>query len=377
VFAIENTTSPGEFPESIGNVKFSAAPPEVDAGIPEIAKYATAYPSRIFATVEVNTQDYRSAGTLAYSEINNVLDLVRFEYERRRTTIQENYLIAEKVRPGRFRIFPIPKVVPNPSVPVNAEEFSVFVQSVNELRRNSVFTDEGRDRIQSAFRLYRVGADTNIFENKLTNWWTAIEYLVKGSNGGGSIGKSVEDALVPVLCLTYPRKLIHSFKNTLVDQKVQIIDVASSQPIQLHALSEQELYQLFRCNEMHGVIIGAASDPFLRHQLEKFLTKLADPKKFNEMLKEHEQRLRWHIQRLYRARCDIVHSAERTMNAALLCANLEFYLKWTLSSLLRTVGVVRTLSGPKEFFDRQTHLYLRLMEGLEKGSEERLISLLR
>jgi hypothetical protein len=59
-----------------------------------------------------------------------------------------------------------------------------------------------RDRaivVLSAFRLYRLGADANSFERKLANWWTAIEFLVRGLKGGTKIGAAVEHNVTPVL----------------------------------------------------------------------------------------------------------------------------------------------------------------------------------
>jgi hypothetical protein len=48
-------------------------------------------------------------------------------------------------------------------------DLQAFVTSVDELLSPDKFLQEGRDRVISAFRLYRLGADTNSFENKLAN----------------------------------------------------------------------------------------------------------------------------------------------------------------------------------------------------------------
>ncbi|EKS72023.1 hypothetical protein BURK_009331 [Burkholderia sp. SJ98] len=77
-----------------------------------------------------------------------------------------------------------------------------------------------------------------------------------------------------------------------------------------------------------------------------------------------EQGLRWHLQRIYRARCDIVHSAGRMLNIALLCANLEAYLKSVLTALLAAFGRVPTLASPTEFFLRAEHTYANARDRL-------------
>lgn len=136
----------------------------------------------------------------------------------------------------------------------------------------------------SAFRLYRTGADTTNFENKLVNWWTALESLAKGAGGSSKIAEAVETSVTPVLM---------------------------------------------------GVSIA--------------------------------NRLRWHLQRIWRARCDIVHSAGRMVNIASLCANLEAYLKAVLTTLLAAFGRIPTLASPQEFFIRADHCYAGARERLATG----------
>jgi hypothetical protein len=62
--------------------------------------------------------------------------------------------------------------------------------------------------------------------------------------------------------------------------------------------------------------------------------------------------------------CDIVHSAGRMVNIALLCANLEAYLKSVLTALLAAFGRIPTLASPQEFFIRAEHSYASAREAL-------------
>lgn len=375
IFAIDNISNVENFPEKMGNVSFCCAPPDVNEANAHAQKYLKGHPKRLFAQVSVETVDYRDAGSAAYEQINNILDLVRFEYERERLHVPDEFAISLADQ-ANYRLFPIPKVVPNPDASVDTDGLQGFVISVNELMGNPGLQEDERSRVQSAFRLYRVGADANIFENKLISWWTAIEYLVKGSTSSGKIGSAVEKTLTPVLCLRYIDKLLVSFRNALVDQKAVIKDVATSEAIHLKELGPLALYELFKNSAYQDQLLAASPDPFMKQKLGDFLQSLSTPQATRAMLKAHEQRLRWHIQRLYRARCDIVHSAERLVNAALLCANLEFYLKTTLTALLRAFRTVPHISGPREFFDRQVHAHTKLLDSLSKGNDDRLTALL-
>ncbi|NCC62152.1 MAG: hypothetical protein EOM12_14705 [Verrucomicrobiae bacterium] len=376
VFTIDNVSNTRDFPNKIGAVEFSTTAPVNNESKPQVRKYLTPNPKRLFATVSVQTVDLRNAGEKAYEKINTILDLVRFEYERAQLKIPDEFAISDHLQ-NKYRIYPIPKVIPNPDTSIDNDGLHRFVKSVNELVGNPDLQEDGRNRVQSAFRLYRVGADTNIFENKLISWWTAIEYLVKGTTSSGGIGDAVERTLTPVLCLRYIEKLIISFRNALVDQKAAIKEPLADHIIQLKEMDSLSLYELFKDESYRGQLMEASIDPFMKKKFEDFLHSVSSPKHIDKMLEAHEQRLRWHIHRVYRARCDIIHSAERVVNAALLCANLEFYLKTTLTVLLRSLRAIPRISGPKEFFDRQSHEYERLRKSLSKGEEDRLLMSLK
>lgn len=377
VFTIDNVSNIDEFPSSIGAVEFSPEPPVAVDPHHLVTRYLTKMPKRLFAQIEVETKDFRTAGTDAYATINNILDLVRFEYEREKLQLPEGFVITTVDSSNEYRLFPIPKVVPNPTTSIDCDGLEGFIQSVNELMVKPDFANDGRNRVQSAFRLYRIGSDTNIFESKLVNWWTAIEYLVKGSNGTGGIGDAVENQLVPVLCVGYVNKLLLSFRNALVDVKAQLTDQATGEEILLKSLSLNEIYLVFKDSSQTVHLLNAVTDPFFKHKLKNFLNALSTPESIAGLVIEHEKHLRWHVQRLYRARCDIVHSAEKIVNAALLCANLEFYLKTALTSLLRELRPPSHILSPKEFFDRQEHVFCKLIDNLNDGNDLRLQNLLQ
>ncbi|MFM0514625.1 hypothetical protein [Paraburkholderia sp. RL17-373-BIF-A] len=82
---------------------------------------------------------------------------------------------------------------------------------------------------------------------------------------------------------------------------------------------------------------------FTQMRFDQFMGFLASPTDMKTFLIRVEQGLRWHLQRIWRARCDIVHSAGRMINIALLCANLEAYLKSVPTALLAAFGRIPTL----------------------------------
>lgn len=55
------------------------------------------------------------------------------------------------------------------------------------------------------------------------------------------------------------------------------------------------------------------------------------------------------------------------INIALLCANLEAYLKSVLTALLAAFGRIPTLASPTEFFIRAEHSYASASDALGRG----------
>ena len=126
----------------------------------------------------------------------------------------------------------------------------------------------------------------------------------------------------------------------------------------------------------HAVEDACKARPFIWFRTRRFLAMISTHQKVADALNNHERRLRWHVQRIYRARCDIVHSAQRVVDATLLCANLEFYLKTVLSAFLDAFHRHPTLRSPREFFDRQQHALGQISKELKANQNTTLAVLL-
>lgn len=376
IFSIINVSKPDLFPAQIAGIKFQTVPPDVGDTSNDYAKsYAKPAGNKLFATVTVEAQDGRAAGMKASEKIGHILDLVRFEYERRDILLKEQFLLEKEG--GRFTRLTIPTGVPNPNDGWQPAELAEFVQQLEELASSGTLPQDAKDRIYSAFRLYRLGADTRNFENKLVNWWTATEFLVKGGNGG-PIGDGVETALVPVLSLTYLPKHLIAFKTMFAQIKIEVREPQTGAAINFRELTLTAFYQLLTLADMEIEIADAcAGSSYLWMKLRPFIAALKDPEKLEAMLRSHEEKLGWNIQRIYRARCDIVHSAQRRINAALLCAHLEFYLKVALRAFLQSLHAIPTLRDPKEFFERQRYTSARLHADLKRKDTSSLLAILQ
>jgi hypothetical protein len=323
-------------------------------------QHFTKVPRRLFASAVVKSRDGRSAGLQAYGEIGKILDLMRFEYDTPSIKASTRFLLKDS---EGYRLLPLPQLVPNPEADTPTKTLEEFVTHLTNLAARDPLQTETRDRIFSAFRLYRLGTGANMFDNKLVNWWTGLEYLTSGGKTNGDIGETVKNALAPTLALTYLPKHLVAFRSALAGLNVEL-QIAGA-IVNIKHCSNAQLYTVLKDPmQSAAVLASCTSQPYLWKHLSAFVDGIKTPASTAILIKAHDQRIRWQIERIYRTRCDIVHAGRQVITASLLCANLEFYLRMTLKSMLKGFSSVATLMGPAEFFERQRHQFNQVLQEL-------------
>jgi hypothetical protein len=374
VFAVEGFTKANELPDAIGSVKvYRADPLPLAAGSnAQVRKFALQGLGKVFFELKIIAKDHRSAGVAGFRRVSALLDLIRFELEQSHTTIFDEFLA--EIAGASPRIYRLPSRMPNPRRNLSADQFGKFMTAIGAVLESKNLSEEGADRMKSAFRLYRLGLDADTAEQKLVSWWTAMEYLVRGEGRQGGIAQAVENYVTPCLCLDYIAKHLESYRQVLGFLQVKHEGVNPAVVVDYRAIT---LRRMFESQSIVGVqqttLEAVAEYPLLRQKLSQFYQMTSTPQQVLASLKEHEQRVRWQVNRLWRTRCDIVHSAGVTVGAQLLGASLEFYLKSCLASLLEMLIRNPRISGPKEFFERKEHAYALLKRELQVGKTAVLI----
>jgi hypothetical protein len=371
-FLINRVTTNTELPGQVGDITFSAQPPSVsEASSNTIKRIAQPAVGRVFATMKVKANDSRIAGMRAAEQIEQVLDVLRYDFIKQNFALSDRFLVQKDVR---HIVLDVAKTVPNEKRDVTADQLHAFMAQLRNLAASGTLEGDSKDRIYSAFRLYRIGAETANLENKLVQWWTALEYLVKA--GGGNIGDAVERALYPTVVLAYLPKHLDAVRLALLGFEMPLI-LATGEAADLNNCSPAAMFAYCKDPKFKDGAVTAANakSPHAEHYFLSFFEKIKDPKSVLEAMDKHEKAVRWQIQRIYRARCDIVHSAGRVSQAPLLCANLESYLKILLDTFLISLQRIDTLRTPREFFDRQQHALIRIKDQLamKPGGAETLL----
>jgi hypothetical protein len=146
---------------------------------------------------------------------------------------------------------------------------------------------------------------------------------------------------MPFLISGYFRRLIIDLKQNL-EQCVgqQVKDLIDELPYGDDDLEKLAAIISIEENKAYlDKIISAISDnPLLINRISCMTKELTSPKKIESALNEHEQRVEWHIQRIYRMRNMVAHSMERLTPyyMATLIENLHAYVDLILESILIT-----------------------------------------
>lgn len=370
IFRLEGGKKPDLIPEQIAGIRFERTPSLADS-TGRVRSFLSPGQNVLFARIKVVSQDDRSAGLVAKDNLEEILDLIRFELEQEVVSIDQEF-ISIRTDKNTSRVFKLPGHIPNPQKNVDKDSFQLFIRTVGDTFQNDPAARESRERLKSAFRFYRMGRDSQEFENKFLNWWTGLEYLVRVGERGSIIGE-IEKRFLPLMVLNYTRKHLESYRNTLAYCKIEIPQKTLEKfgASDLRELGLADLFSLIHNSTDYDEIVKQlGSFPSVHLHLERFKEQTKTPKSISDFLSQHEERLQWHINRIYRIRCDIVHSAEYTVNLTLLCANLEYYLKSILSTILEQLSRNKSIISLNEVFDRIEHACSSVKNDLKRGNSD-------
>ena len=354
-FRLTNFRRHNESLREIGTISFASLI-DVESDDTRVKDFLKTGLGVVFARTTNKGLDAQSAGLQAKQQIDNLLDLIRFELEGNIVKVDERFIVCKN--DADIALFRLPSRIPNPSRNLNDEEFLSFLNDVEYALEGAPINAESRRKITSAFRFYRMGRDTPQYENKFINWWTALEYLLR-TGEEGSIIAEIEDKLSSTLLLEYTVKHLKSYISACAYCGAGI-GGAWIPPADFF----NWIHDAKKWDDIKEQI---KEYPLLVLSLEKFKQHTKDHKSILNFLETHENHLRWHIHRIWRMRCDIVHSAEYSINLTLLSANLEYYLKTLLGMVLKYLRVNPRIESLGELFARIDYSVRRLKESLENG----------
>lgn len=188
-------------------------------------------------------------------------------------------------------------------------------------------------KIKSLFEFARISDESLSPQSKFLNLWIGIESFVQTKENQGGI-ENVKMVVSSSATHNYLYSLLKNFIedcnrcNFEIEIDGQIIRIGRTHPqdyIQF-LINERYASEIERkCKELNNL---------LGYRYKELRETLTDGRKSSKILKAHKDNIEQHVQRLYRIRNAIVHSAELHYNTDLFIRHLNEYLESTMSVVL-------------------------------------------
>jgi hypothetical protein len=320
-----------------------------------------------FATTTVQAVDAVSAAIETRTMAEQLLDLMRFEYEHRNVVRIEDQCYVRRNQDGRSELLRIRHAVPNPREAVDDDDFHRFLRDLDGLTNKPRLAPAACRQLNAAIHHYRLGSDGEDYQHKFLTWWMGLEALtvtVQGKPIGETVTHNVSRAMMRRYVFRLIRDLLTTLKHLRIEWLAELAGHAGCAT--LNDLTISQLLTLLQSNthaeKLWQLCAGHPMVPSRGKSIEK---ALSSPKAMLENLRKHVRHLEWHVARLYRIRCCIVHGSPIRFQLGLFAANLEFYLKELIRFTLASFRDNDHIESLEELFHRVAVMYDRTSTDLE------------
>lgn len=179
----------------------------------------------------------------------------------------------------------------------------------------NIFTDETkkslREKLTGTFGYVNISRASLFQEEKYMNLWVALESLAR-TKMFSDIISNVKQTVPAAMSRRYIYRIVRNYVEDCIRCKV-LFDFPEC-PIDMKQETKQKLVQetieVFRNEKLYQMLLKKCEvNSLLKYRTENVYRILSDKKILKDKVKNHHDRVEWQIQRLYRIRNEIVHSA--------------------------------------------------------------------
>lgn len=229
-------------------------------------------------------------------------------------------------------------IKPNPSIQnsFNAEINDENIQAVMDILKNETFYGKDKQRIINFFRQYDLSIKSNSLETTYSSLWSALESLLITGHHGSNI-EHLKKVIPSIMCARFVKRLL---KNFLYDcQRADVTPIINQKEIDIELDDNEAVLQIWTLltnddSDRAQFLSNLNNYTLLEQRANRLIEDLKDSRTLHKLLSNHHDTVSWHIQRLYRARNYLVHSATSQKDIDLLLNHLHFYIKSTIHELL-------------------------------------------
>lgn len=242
--------------------------------------------------------------------------------------------------------------------------FSHFISSMTTLLRKS--SPASSRKVSAAFRFLRNGiADKDSEENRFSAYWSALESLTKGVSSD-NLDHDDHVVFTTPSCMGFDYVIKQLISIRVMSKTLGIRVEYNGVQIAPENLSLLEIYQHIKDPVFLQTLQPLFQDyPYAFYTINKFAGICHDKRILAAKILNHSDKVKRHIFRLYILRNAIAHNAESNPYITFLTANLEHYLRGTISAMFYTSSMIETVNSPESAFQRYLDFYKMAINELE------------
>lgn len=199
---------------------------------------------------------------------------------------------------------------------------------------------ESFTRIYSTLRLHADALEAHTPEQQMLSLWFALESLLPLKEADSRIAKLIE-LTVPLLARQYPVKILSYLRRDLrrcipqaLDQALRAVPRDHSGLGRFALLVCAAEYQAAR----DQLFAATTANPLLRNRLYQVSEANFSADRIYNSIAAHQERVEWHLYRMYRARNQLVHEGTSITYIDTLVENLHAYVLRIIQLLEEALG---------------------------------------
>ena len=286
-----------------------------------IRDYFTARQPLTFYSLTVASLDYYQASFIVRRELQSTLDVLFMGYTNDHVNVDPLCVVMGPQDPSKASIQSLDYDLEG-HFKGDQALYNIFAANISLMKTKEVSSD-AINKIESALRYLRSGSGVSEIENKLLNYWIAIEYFFSGTDANTNKVERARNYFKKIHAITYFKRLLVDFHNSI---KLYHLE-------HLIPTFAEDMEYLKDINTF-TIVASNINTPAIAYRAQELVIRLSNRESIIKNLKNHSDKLEWNLMRIYRRRNSIVHSAKSEGDILDLTSHLKYYLVYIINSAI-------------------------------------------
>ena len=309
---------------------------------------------------EIKAYDSQSARLIAINLLNVLASFFSYFHHKNPPTIDSTAVIFNENK--HFVI------EPTTSPMAKGEDMShkSAAEMLEAFMKKFTPTNSTRLKFNRAVNLHSLAIQSDSNENRLLNLWITYETLF--GTGKTTTVVHIINSLSHITSLKYFEKIFNELSKSINAwnkeefEKIKKLTNENSETKAICSFCISSNYE----NERKTLYSKLNEFPLLRFRIDNLNKNLGSTKKIVSFLEKHNQRIKWHIKRLYRTRNNIVHDGKNTKNLDILVENAHSYFDTFMDEFI----IDNLISNSLDSIPQAVNHYQKLNENWIKTLKE-------